>query len=352
MSWDSIWNTIKTFFTDNLWDVILFFASIFIGLVVVKIILNVVRRMLSNTKMEKVTQSFIFKIVKFALYLFLIMAILSMIGISMTGIVTAISACVLAVGMALQNNIANLANGIVIVTSKIFKKGDFVEVDGVSGSVEDINFLFTTITTTDNKRVTIPNSAIVDGAMTNYGANPTRRVDFTFSVAYESDVELVKKVILDVINSNGKVRVLDKTPFCRLKKLNASSLDFFAHCWVDAEDYWDVYYYVVENVYNEFKRNKISVPFNQLEVRERKDEVVMPVIETPLPSRVEKIRITKKKMIDLEKDDLVALFKKNVIKKDNRVKMNKTKKSTKDSATKIVDTSAEKKETSSTEEKK
>lgn len=343
MNWAGIWDSIVTFFSNNIWNIIKFFAVLFIGITLVKVALNVIRRVMSNTKMEKVTQSFIYKILKFLLYFVLVMILLSMLGISMTGIVTAFSACVLAIGMALQNNIANLANGIVIVTSKIFKKGDFVEVDGISGSVEDINFLFTTITTTDNKRVTLPNSAIVDGAMINYGANPTRRVDFTFSVAYESDVELVKKVILEVIESNGKVRVQEKKPFCRLKTLNASSLDFFAHCWVDAEDYWDVYYYIVENVYNEFKRNGISVPYNQLEIRERKDEVVMPVIEKPLQARVEKIRIQKKKMVDLEKDDLVALFKNNIVRKD-RVKMgSKSKKTT----TKKVE---EKKET--TEEKK
>lgn len=343
MNWAGIWDSIVTFFSNNIWNIIKFFAVLFIGITLVKVALNVIRRVMSNTKMEKVTQSFIYKILKFLLYFVLVMILLSMLGISMTGIVTAFSACVLAIGMALQNNIANLANGIVIVTSKIFKKGDFVEVDGISGSVEDINFLFTTITTTDNKRVTLPNSAIVDGAMINYGANPTRRVDFTFSVAYESDVELVKKVILEVIESNGKVRVQEKKPFCRLKTLNASSLDFFAHCWVDAEDYWDVYYYVVENVYNEFKRNGISVPYNQLEIRERKDEVVMPVIEKPLQARVEKIRIQKKKMVDLEKDDLVALFKNNIVRKD-RVKMGS--KSKKTTTTKVE----EKKET--TEEKK
>lgn len=327
MNWAGIWNSIKAFFSNNVWNIVAFFAVLFVGIVVVKLVLNLIRRLLDASKMEKVTQSFLYKIIKFVLWLVFIMILLSMLGISMTGLVTAISACVLAIGMALQNNIANLANGMVIITSKIFKKGDFIEVDGVSGSVDDINFLFTTITTTDNKRVTLPNSAIVDGAMTNYGANPTRRVDFTFSVAFESDVELVKKVIVDVIKSNGKVRLQDKQPFCRLKKLNTSSLDFFANCWVDAEDYWDVYYYVVENVYNEFKRNGIKVPYTQYEVRQRIDDVKMPVIEAPLQERVEKVRIKKKKMIDLEKDDLVALFKKNVVKKD-KVKMGKNKPNT------------------------
>lgn len=337
MDWAGIWDSIKAFFSDNIWNILWFFLVLFVGIVVVKIALNLLRRLLGNTKMEKVTQSFIYKIVKFLLYLVLVMILLSMLGISMTGIVTAFSACVLAIGMALQNNIANLANGIVIVSSKLFKKGDFIEVDGVSGSVEDINFLFTSITTTDNKRINLPNSTIVDGALINYGANPTRRVDFTFSVAFESDVELVKKVILDVISSNGKVRINENAPFCRLKTIGVNSLDFFANCWVDSEDYWDVYYYVVENVYNEFKRNGISIPHTQVEVRERTDEVKMPVIEKPLAERVEKVRITKKKAIDLEKDDLVALFKRNVHHKSDKEKSEKKTKSTKTSKVEKVE---------------
>ena len=102
--------------------------------------------------------------------------------------------------------------------------------------------------------------------------------------------------------SNGKVD-LDPEPFCRLKELGASSLDFFANCWVDSEDYWDVYYYVVENVYNEFKRNDISIPYNQLEVRTRTDKVVMPFNKEPLQARVEKERKVEEHF-DLETADL------------------------------------------------
>ena len=326
MDWAGIWNSIKTFFNTNIWNIIGFVAVFIIGLCLIKIVLNIFRRFMSKTKMEKVTQSFIYKVIKFIFYLIFIMILLNMLGISMTGVVTAVSACLLAVGMALQNNIANLANGIVIVSSKIIRKGDFIECSGVSGSIEDINFLFTTIMTTDNKKITLPNSSLVNNALVNYGANKTRRVDFTFSVAYESDVEKVRNIILSVMHSNGNVRVDEKAPFCKLKTLNASSIDFFANCWVDTEDYWDVYYYVIENVFNEFKRNNISIPYNQLEIRERKDDVVMPVIEQKLQDRVEKVRIKQKQLIDLEKDDLMALFKRKNG-KDNKVKMKKSKKS-------------------------
>lgn len=337
MDWSGTWNTIKNFFVNNIWNIVTFFAILVIGTVIIKVILNIFRRVMSKAKMEKVTQAFLYKVIKFALYLFLIIVLLNTIGISVSGIVTALSAVVLAVGMALQGNIANLANGIVIVSSKIFKKGDFISVSGVDGSVEDINFLFTTITTPDNKRITLPNSTIVNGNVINYGANPTRRLEFKFSVAYETDVELVKKVCIDVMRSNGKVRLDIAEPFCRLSTLGASSIDFTCRCWVDSEDYWDVNWYVIENVYNEFKRNGISVPYNQLEIRERKDNVVMPVIERPLPERVEKVRIAKKKLVDLENDDLLSLI---THRRPKKVK--KTKQNAKDSTeVKTVDKSNE-----------
>ena len=337
MDWKNIWNSIVDFFNTNIWNIVKFVAVLVIGIIVVKILLNISKKVMSKTKMEKVTQGFLYHIIKFCLYLVFILILLSTIGISMTGVVTALSAAVLAIGMALQNLITNIANGIVIVSMHMFKKGDFVNVCGDEGSIDDINFLFTTIITTDNKRITIPNSAILNNNVINYGANPTRRVDFAFEVAYESDVELVKKIVLDVINSNGKVRVEDKEPFCRLKTLEASSIKFAANCWVDSEDYWDVYYYVIENVFNEFKKNNISIPYNQLEIRERKDNVKMPVLETKL-ERVEKVRESKKKGLDLENDNLLAVFHRK--KKDAKTKDKKSKKS-KDNSLEI-----EKKETS------
>ena len=317
MNWEGIWNDIKNYFTDNIWNIISFFATLVIGIIVIKIVLNVVKRVLGKTKIEKVTQAFLHHIIKFCLYLVLVLILLSIMKISISGLLTTISALVLAIGMALQNIITNIANGIVIVTTGMFKKGDFVSVIGVDGSIDDINFLFTTIMTIDNKKVTIPNSAILNNPVTNAGANPTRRVDFAFEVAYESDVELVKKVILDVIHSNGKVILEPTAPFCRLKTLEASSIKFVANCWVDSEDYWDVYYYVIENVFNEFKRNNISIPYNQLEVRERKDDVVMPVIKETLQARVEKERKGKKK-VDLENADLLAVFNKKKGKEKNK----------------------------------
>lgn len=336
MDWKGIWEDIVNFFSRNIWNILLFIVVFFVGRAVVKLLINFVKKMFAKSKMEGITQGFLIAIVRVVLWLVLVLILLSIIGIQVSGIVTALSAVVLAVGMALQNIIANVANGIVIVTSKIFKKGDYVEANGASGSVTHINFLFTTITTPDNKRVTIPNSEIINNNVTNYGSNDSRRVEFTFSVAYESDVEKVKQIVTDVIKSNGSV-YLDPEPFCRLKTLNASSLDFFCHCWCDRGDYWDVYYYVVENVYNEFKRNGISVPYNQIEVRERKDVVKMPVIGDGIPERVEKIRNKKNRKIDLENIKFSEIL--NIKKKGSSNK--KSKKNTKASKETTSETKTE-----------
>ena len=308
MNWEQIWNSIVNFFSNNIWNIVSFVLVFAFGLLAVKILINIVRRLFAKTKLEKITQNFLMAFIKLALYLIWVLTLLGMLGVQITGIITALSALLLAVGMALESNIANLANGIVIITSHLFNKGDYISVAGVEGSVVDINFLFTTIYTTDNKKITLPNSSIVNGSLVNYGANKTRRVDFTFSVAYESDVELVKKIVLDVMQSDGRVLLEPNAPFCRLKKLNDSSIDFFANCWCDSEDYWPVYYYVIENVYNEFKRNNISIPYNQLEIRTRTDNVVMPVIGEKLPERVEKERVQEKQKFNLETDDLAHLL--------------------------------------------
>lgn len=314
MDFAAIWQSIKDYFSGNYLSIITFFATLIIGIIVIKIILTVFSKIFTRAKTEKITQNFLLAIIKFVLWLILILVLLSLIGVEITGILTAVSAIVLAIGMALQSNIANLANGIVIISMKMFKKGDYITVGDAEGSITEINFLFTTLTTPDNKRITIPNSTIVNSAVVNFGANPTRRVNFTFSVSYESDVEAVKSTVIDVMKSDGRI-YLDPAPFCRLKTLNSSSIDFFANCWCDSSDYWDVYYYVTETVYNEFKKNGISIPYTQLEVRARTDEVALPFNPAPLKSRVEKTRKTEKSPLREIIDDINKKIDRNKTKK-------------------------------------
>ena len=326
MDWKKLWNDIVNFFTTNIWNIVKFFAVLIIGIIVVKLLINITKRMLKKTKLENITCNFVVAIIKVCLYLILILSLFSIMGIKVNGIITALSALILAIGMALQNIIANVANGIIIVSTQMFKKGDYITVEDASGSVVNINFLFTTLFTPDNRKITIPNSIIVNNPVTNAGSNDKRRVEFTFSVAYESDVENVKKIIKDVMLSNGCVYT-DPEPFCRLKNLGTNSLDFFSYCWCDKEDYWDVYYYVVENAYNELKRNGISIPYGQIEVRERKDNVKLPVVGSSLPERQEKVRAEKHEHFDLEDMSISEMI--NYTKKHSKKEKSQTKAKTK-----------------------
>lgn len=316
MDWNQLWNDIVTFFETNIWNIVLFFAVLFAGIVLIKILINISRRLLNRTKIEKIAVGFIIAILKVLLYLCLVLALLSIIGVQITGILTALSALILAIGLALESNIANAANGLIVVSSKMFKKGDYIQVDGKEGTVVQINFLFTTILTSDNKRVTIPNSTIINNSVVDYDSCKTRRVEWKFAVAYESDVEKVKKLVVECMYSNGKVR-LDPAPFCRLNSLGSSSIEFVARAWCDREDYWEVYHDVLELVYNELKKNNISIPYDQLEIRQRKDNPALPVDKKPIPKRVEKIRVEKRDF-DLENADLSSMFFKKKSRKNKR----------------------------------
>ena len=328
MDWNAMWESIKTFFTNNGWNIVKFFATLIIGIILIKLILNLSRKVLGKTKVPKMTYQFILLLVKVLLYLFLVLILLSIIGIQISGILTAFSAIILAVGVALENNISNFANGIILVSTQMFNAGDYISIQGdVEGTIVSINFLFTTINTTDNKKITVPNSKLVNNSVSNYSAYSTRRVNMNFAVSYDSDVEKVKKIITDVMKSNGKV-YLDKPIFCRLKSLEDSNLNFYGYCWCDTSDYWDVFYYLQENVYNEFKRNGIDIAYNQVEVRNRTDTPPVYVDGDKLPERIEKVREEKESEFDLETADLTKIFNPNTYKKKHKKKKSNKNKNT------------------------
>lgn len=316
-----MWDDIVNFFKNNVWNIVMFFAILLIGIIVIKLTLNILKRVLNKTRLEKIAVGFFLVVFKFLLYLCLVLILLSVIGLNVNGLITALSAIVLAIGLALQNIIANAANGLIIISNKMFKKGDYIIVDNVEGQVIEINFLFTTLKTYDNKRITIPNSTIVNNPVIDNDKYPTRRVEWKFEVSYESDVEKVKKIVTSCMNSDGRV-LLEPAATCRLSNLDSSGIEFVARCWVDKEDYWDVYFDMFELIYNELKRNKISIPYNQLEIRERKDKVELPVNGKGLPKRVEKVR---KQEIDMDLENM-EFSKVLAIKKQQRKKKQEEKK--------------------------
>ena len=260
------------------------------GYIVIKIVIGLLKKIFTKSKMSRVTYKFLLSVLKFCLYMLLLLVICQFVGIPITGFIAVLSAAGLAISLAMQGSLSNLANGVVIISTHPFKEGDYIAIDSIEGTVTEIKMLHTIIATTDNKVISIPNSKVVESSLINYSANATRKVVFSFGVDYASDVEQVKKIVLDVMVNCNKV-LLDPAPFCALKTLDSSSITFTANCWCLSNDYWDVYYFVMENVFNEFKRNNISIPYDQMEVRLRNDIVEMPYNKKAMEKRNEELAV-------------------------------------------------------------
>ena len=320
IDWQNIWQQIVNFGKTIGLRILEVIGILILGIIVIKILMKILNKIFSKTKMPKVTYKFLLNVLRFALYLLLLIIICQVVGIPITGFVAVVSAAGLALSLALQDSLSNLANGVVIISTRPFKEGDYIKIEDIEGTVAEIKMLYTIIDTTDNKRVSIPNSLVVDSELINYSTNPTRRVSFSFEIDYASDVEKAKKIILDVMTNCNKVLIEPKAPFCSLYSLNASSITLNANCWCLNADYWDVYYFVMDNVFNELKRNNISIPFNQMEVRLRTDEVTMPVRQDEMAKRDESVAV---KVVEKVEDDVFDKVIKNITKKRKSKKKQK-----------------------------
>jgi small conductance mechanosensitive channel len=219
-------------------------------------------------KIDVNIQAFIKSFVKLLLYTVMLISAAAILGIPAASLITMLASAGVAVGLALQGSLSNLAGGLMILFFKPFKVGDMVEADGHTGVVSGITVFYTILTTVDNKKITLPNGSLTNSSVVNYSVAPTRRVDLVFSVDYESDVDNVKNILMDVIAKNEKI-LDDPKPVARLKKHNDSSLDFAVLVWCKTEDYWDVFYDMNEEVKRAFDKNGIDIPYPHLEVINR-----------------------------------------------------------------------------------
>ena len=286
MTWDEFWNTIVNFLATSGLQVLYAILVLVAGLILIKLIMKLINKILLRTKLERITQGFLKSIIKVLLYAVLIFAVLQMFGIPITGLVTVLATAGAAIALSLKDSLSHVASGMILISNKPFHQGDYIQVDNLEGTVKSIKIMNTEIVTTDNKAVILPNSTILNSNLINYSREGIRRFEMSFDVAYETDLNLAKKVLLDVCHSNGKILLKPEAPEVHLKEFNDSSISLFLTFWSKGP-YWEIYFYVMEHAYNEFKRNNISIAYNQLEVRMRTDNVTLPFDTEPLPKRVE-----------------------------------------------------------------
>jgi small conductance mechanosensitive channel len=240
-------------------------AVFIIGRIIIKIFVKRLRNGKMSQKMEATVAHFLCNFVNIILYTVLLVSVVAILGVETASVVALLASAGVAVGLALQGSLSNLAGGIMILIFHPFRVGNFIEAGGFSGTVIDIDIFYTVINTPDNKVVTVPNGTVMGGAITNYSVNDTRRVDLVFSVAYGTDAQKVIDVILDEAGKHEMV-LKDPEAFCRLTKQNSSSLDFTLRVWVEKDNYWKVNFDLLEAVNARFIAEKIEIPFNQLDV--------------------------------------------------------------------------------------
>ena len=236
-----------------------------VGRMIAKMVVNVAERLLKRANLDDMLVGFLGSILRFLLLLVVIIASLNALGVNTTSLVALIGAAGLAIGLALQGSLQNFASGALLVLFKPIAKGEFVEIAGVAGVVEDIRIFHTTLKTGDNKEVTVPNGAIFGSVIVNYSRRPTRRVDMVFGIGYDDDLRKAKALLEEIVNNDPDV-LKDPEPVVALSELADSSVNFVVRPWVNAADYWTVLWRITETVKLRFDEAGISIPYPQMDV--------------------------------------------------------------------------------------
>lgn len=258
-------------FLDNIgFSILTVIVELVFGYLIIKNILKQIKVLLIASKMDNSLVGFVVTLLKFGMMLCLILLCLSTLNIPITGIISAISAATLAIGLALKDILSSVANGIMLVVNCPFKEGDYVEIGSVSGSIKELKLLHTVLTTPDNKQVMLPNSQVFATSITNFSVNKTRRMEISVNVDYAEDPEKVKEMLLGVANSHELV-LQDPAPICHYNYSKDSSIYFFVRVWTKGSDYWTVNWDLNEQLTKTLMENGVQIPFPQVTISYRKE---------------------------------------------------------------------------------
>jgi len=240
-------------------------VALVIGLWLIGWALKLANRAMTKASVDASLKPFLISLIGGLLKVMLAISVMSMLGIAMTSFIAILGAAGLAVGMALSGTLQNFAGGVIILLFKPFKVGDFIEAQGYAGVVKEIQIFITILTTGDNKTIIIPNGGLSNGAMINYSTQSTRRVDWVFGIGYGDDVKKAKAIINEILEADTRV-LKDPAVFIALSAMADSSINLTVRVWVNAPDYWGVFFDTNEKVYNDFNDGGINIPFPQMDV--------------------------------------------------------------------------------------
>lgn len=246
-------------------------AIVIIGMIVARIVSNTVNRLMLARKIDATVADFLSALVRYGIIAFTLIAALGRVGVQTASVIAVLGAAGLAVGLALQGSLSNLAAGVLLVMFRPFRAGEYVDLGGVAGTVLNVQIFSTTMRTVDGKIVVIPNGKIIAGNIINFSREPVRRNEFIIGVAYDSDIDQVKKILTDIIQSEDRI-LKDREMTVRLNELGASSINFVVRVWSNSSDLQSVYWDVLERIKREFDANGISFPYPQMDVNLKREK--------------------------------------------------------------------------------
>ena len=239
-------------------------VELVIGILVVRLVVTTLRRLLEKSRLEKAAHSLIVSIVKVILYVLLGLMIASRLGVDVTGIVALASVLTLAVSLSLQNMLTNVFGGFTVLSNHPFHSGDYVDIGGQSGTVEEISMTYTKLATPDNKIIFIPNSVVAAAQIVNYSTAETRRVELTVSAAYGIPAPKVIDTLLEAARVEKVLQ--DPAPFAAVSSYGDSAITYVLRFWVKTPDYWDAYFQVNQRIGQCFEENNVEMTYPHLVV--------------------------------------------------------------------------------------
>ena len=249
------------------WTLIKAFLVFIVGRLLINLVNKLIKRVLLKRDIDPSVKSFVGSLVNVVLTILLIISVVGALGVQTTSFAALLASAGVAVGMALSGNLQNFAGGLIVLLFKPYKVGDWIESQGVSGTVKEIQIFHTILTTGDNKVIYIPNGAMSSGVVTNYNTQTTRRVEWIVGVDYGEDYDKVQQIVTDILAADKRI-LKDPAPFIALHALDASSVNVVARVWVNSADYWGVYFDINKAIYATFNEKGINFPFPQLTVHQ------------------------------------------------------------------------------------
>lgn len=240
-------------------------AIFIIGKWIAKGLTGLTRRGMEKAKVDAMLAKFIGNLVYVALLTFVALAAINQLGVQTTSFIAVIGAAGLAIGLALQGSLANLAAGVLIILFRPYKVGDYIEGGGVAGTVEEVQIFTTILKTPDNKMIIVPNGQIMGGTITNYSARAERRIDLVVGVGYDADLDKTRQVLMDILTADQRI-LGEPAPVIGVVELADSSVNFVVRPWVKTADYWSVYFDLNERIKKRFDAENITIPFPQRDV--------------------------------------------------------------------------------------